>query len=159
MHSLRRLEFLQQRLEAEIVSQGVECRVVLDRKEPIIARGRRPVKRGGIGRASFTQLCVCGAAGDDPQARPMTSPVCVFNRTTSPSLMNRGTRTTSPVSSVACLVAPPAAVSPRRPSSVDETASSTYCGSCNETGSPLYFKTWSDKPSSQITAIIADAFI
>jgi hypothetical protein len=74
-------------------------------------------------------------------ARPATSPVWVFTRTSSPSLMKSGTRACSPVSSVASLVAPPAAVSPRRPNSVETTVSSTYCGSCNETGAPLYFRT------------------
>ena len=77
-------------------------------------------------------------------ARPATSPVCVLTRTISPSLMKSGTRTTKPVSTVACLLAPPAAVSPRAPISVETTASSTYCGSWSETGAPLYFSTCSE---------------
>src|SRR5213593_1812232 len=62
------------------------------------------------------------------QARPATSPVCVFTRTVSPSLRNSATRTSRPVSSFATFVEPPAAVSPRKPRSVESMVSSTYCG-------------------------------
>ena len=57
-------------------------------------------------------------------ARPANSRVSVCTFTFSPSLMNRGTRTSRPVSSVAALVTPPLAVSPLTPGSVDTTVSS-----------------------------------
>ena len=52
----------------------------------------------------FCVLGVLAANGVDNQARPATSPVCVFTRTSSPSLINSGTRTVRPVSNVACLL-------------------------------------------------------
>src|SRR5581483_6192381 len=71
-------------------------------------------------------------------ARPANSRVSVWTRTFSPSLMNRGTRISSPVSSLATFVAAPA-VSPRAPGSVDVTVSSTCGGNCRPIGLPLYF--------------------
>lgn len=59
-----------------------------------------------------------------PLARAMYSPVRVSTRIVSPSLMNSGTRTTAPVSSLAGL-APPVAVSPRNPGSVSTIFNST----------------------------------
>jgi len=62
------------------------------------------------------------------QARPANSFVSVWTLTISPSLMNRGTRISSPVSSRATLVTLPLAVSPREPGSVSVTVSSTMGG-------------------------------
>src|SRR5262249_31037906 len=80
-------------------------------------------------------------------ARPATSPFWVFTRTTSPSFMNSGTRTSRPVSSFAPSVPPPAAVSPRNPGSVEAIANSTYWGNCMETALPLYLKISRMSPS------------
>src|SRR6185436_20021534 len=74
-------------------------------------------------------------------ARPENSRVSVWTRTLSPSLMKSGTRISSPVDSVAALVAAPLAVSPRTPGSVDVTTSSTCGGNCRPMGLPLYFCT------------------
>jgi hypothetical protein len=71
--------------------------------------------------------------------------------------MNNGTRTSSPVSSFATLVAPPAAVSPRTPGSVVAMANSTYCGSCRETGLSVVFEDIEVNTFLQIKAIVADA--
>ena len=60
-------------------------------------------------------------------ARPANSSVSVCTFTLSPSLTNSGTRIWRPVSSVAILVTPPLAVSPRTPGSEEVTVSST-CG-------------------------------
>src|SRR5437763_6960549 len=68
------------------------------------------------------------------QTRAWYSPVSVLTRTLSPSLMNGGTCTTSPVSSVAgftCALA----VAPLMPGTVSLTTRSTVCGSSMPTGS------------------------
>ena len=59
----------------------------------------------------------------DYHALPANSLVSVCTFTFSPSLMKSGTRISRPVSSVASLVTPPLAVSPRTPGSVDLTVS------------------------------------
>src|SRR5205823_14692415 len=58
-------------------------------------------------------------------ARDMYSPEAVWTFTRSPMLTNSGTCTVAPVSSVAGLLPPPEAVSPRTPGSVCVTSSST----------------------------------
>src|SRR5262249_41510402 len=62
--------------------------------------------------------------------------------------MNRGTRISRPVCSVAGLVTPPLAVSPRTPGSVDVTVSSTCGGDCKPMGVPLYFCTCTTRVST-----------
>jgi hypothetical protein len=68
------------------------------------------------------------------QARDMYSPERVSTLTLSPMSTKSGTLIVAPVSSVAGLVPPPEAVSPRRPGSVWETSSSTEAGSCRSLG-------------------------
>jgi hypothetical protein len=72
------------------------------------------------------------------QARPANSRFSVDTFTFSPSLMNRGTRISRPVSSRAGLVTVPPDESPRTPGSVDVTFSSTKMGSSKPIGLPLY---------------------
>jgi hypothetical protein len=69
--------------------------------------------------------------------REMYSPVRVSMRSTSPSLMNSGTRTTAPVSIFAGLL-PPVAVSPRTPGSVSTTLSSMCGGGVTTSGTPFH---------------------
>src|SRR5205085_12355632 len=76
--------------------------------------------------------------GRRAHARPANSRVSVCTLTFSPSLMKSGTRIDRPVSSVASLVTPPLAVSPRTPGSVAVTVSSTWGGNCRPIGLPLY---------------------
>jgi hypothetical protein len=66
----------------------------------------------------------------------MYSPLSVCTFTRSPMFTNRGTWIVAPVSSVAGLLPPPEAVSPRRPGSVSVTSSSTDDGSCRLCGAP-----------------------
>src|SRR5438094_323020 len=68
------------------------------------------------------------------QTRAWYSPVSVLTRTLSPSLMNGGTCTTSPVSSVAGFTFA-LAVAPLMPGTVSLTTRSTVCGSSMPTGS------------------------
>src|SRR3989442_807806 len=56
--------------------------------------------------------------------------------------MNRGTRISMPVSSVATLVTLPLAVSPRAPGSLEVTRSSTWGGNWRPIGFPLYVWIW-----------------
>src|SRR3954466_12261353 len=69
-------------------------------------------------------------------ARDMYSPVAVWTFTRSPMFTNSGTCTVAPVSSVAGLLPPPDAVSPRTPGSVWVTSSSTEAGSWIVDGLP-----------------------
>src|ERR1700680_3280832 len=82
---------------------------------------------------------VVHSAPPSAYALPANSRVSVWTLTFSPSLMNRGTRISSPVSSVASLVTLPLAVSPRVPGSVYVTVSSTWGGNCRPMGLPLNF--------------------
>ena len=61
-------------------------------------------------------------------ARDMYAPERVSTFTRSPMLTNSGTWMVAPVSSVAGLLPPPEAVSPRTPGSVWVTSSSTEAG-------------------------------
>src|SRR3984885_10846180 len=67
-------------------------------------------------------------------------------RKISPSLMNSGTRTTAPVSSLAGLE-PPVAVSPRTPGSVSITLSSICAGGVTCSGTPFHSVTTHTVPS------------
>src|SRR3990167_8924733 len=69
-----------------------------------------------------------------PLARDRYSPVRVSTLMQSPSLRNKGTRTTAPVSNLAALL-PPAAVSPRTPGSVSTIFSTTKLGGSTVSGS------------------------
>jgi hypothetical protein len=60
----------------------------------------------------------------------------VSTLTRSPMLTNSGTWTVAPVSSVAGLLPPPEAVSPRTPGSVCVTSSSTDAATCTSEGVP-----------------------
>ena len=64
----------------------------------------------------------------------MYLPLRVSTSTRSPTLTNSGTCTVAPVSSVAGLLPPPEAVSPRTPGSVSVTSRSTALGSCRPPG-------------------------
>ena len=89
------------------------------RREP---RGvREGLQGGGVVRArtpGARVVIVDDRVSESGYARPANSRVSVCTFTLSPSLMNSGTRISSPVSSVASLVTPPLAVSPRTPGSV-----------------------------------------
>src|SRR6476660_4863739 len=78
---------------------------------------------------------------DAGHAREMYRASRVSTRITSPTLTNRGTATTAPVSSVAGLVTLET-VSPLTPGSVSTTFSSTAAGSCNEDGVPSTVRIW-----------------
>src|SRR5476649_513209 len=71
-----------------------------------------------------------------PLPRDKYSPVRVSIRSISPSLMNSGTRTMAPVSSLAGFE-PPVAVSPRTPGSVSTTLSSMCAGGVTCKGTPF----------------------
>ena len=66
----------------------------------------------------------------------MYEPERVSTLTRSPMFTNSGTFTVAPVSSVAGLLPPPEAVSPRTPGSVCVSSSSTESVSCRSAGSP-----------------------
>src|SRR3954469_19709138 len=102
----------------------------------------RPVRRGGQSTApQLRPLAIVlyrlhERAVNACYARPANSRVSVWTLTFSPSLMNNGTRISSPVWSVASFVTLPLAVSPRTPGGVDVTVSSTGGGNCTQIGEP-----------------------
>ena len=79
------------------------------------------MKVASLGDNSYSFDASCGAKSGKGQARPANSPVSVDTFTFSPSLMNRGTRISSPVSRRAGLVTLPLDESPRTPGSVNAT--------------------------------------
>lgn len=111
----------------------------VDRRADIWAFGAKAPNSYVPGHTSSSPLALAGSRGRDVRHRALQDPgpnyalpanssvsVCTF--TFSPSLMNKGTRSSMPVSSTASLVTLPLLVSPRTAPSQDATASSTWGG-------------------------------
>ena len=69
--------------------------------------------------------------------------------------MNRGTRISSPVSSVASFVTPPLAVSPRTPGSVEVTVNSTCGWKLNANGAAVVFLNLNQHVVDEKLAVVA----
>src|ERR1041385_6915003 len=94
-----------------------------------------------VGEAFPLANCQLPIAICPPHALATNSRVSVDTLTFSPCLRKRGTRISSPVSSVAGLVTLPPEESPRTPGSVWQIVNSTCGGSCKPIGLPLYLCT------------------
>src|SRR5580700_7362799 len=108
--------------------------------------GGRVMARARGGTAQCAHLRVPERRGAYCLAREMYSPVRVSMRSTSPSLMKSGTRTTAPVSSFADFW-PPVAVSPRSPGSVSITFNSMCGGGVTTSGTLFHSVTMHTTPS------------